>query len=54
MLYSTRHSGRGIGTASVSKTAEKYGGYADFAAEDGMFRANVFIPLGNLEGKKSA
>lgn len=51
VLYSTRHSGRGIGTASVSKTAEKYGGYADFAAEDGMFRANVFIPLGNLEGK---
>ena len=45
MFYSTSHSGMGIGTASVSKTAEKYGGYADFSAENGVFRANVFIPL---------
>ena len=45
VFYSTSHSGQGIGTASVSQTAEKYGGYADFSAEDGVFRANVFIPL---------
>ena len=45
IFYSTSHSGQGIGTASVCKTAEKYGGYADFSAENGVFRANVFIPL---------
>ena len=45
VFYSTTHNGQGIGTASVSKAAEKYGGYADFSAEDGIFRANVFIPL---------
>lgn len=47
VFYSTSHSGQGIGTASVSKTAEKYGGYADFEASEGVFRANVFIPLEN-------
>lgn len=50
VLYSTSHSGQGIGTASVCKTAEKYGGYADFYAENGIFRANVFIPLENTGG----
>lgn len=44
-FYSTSHSGRGIGTASVCKTAEKYGGYADFSVEGHVFQANVFIPL---------
>lgn len=47
VFYSTSHSGQGIGTASVSKTAEKYGGYADFEASESVFRANVFIPLEN-------
>lgn len=37
-FYSTSHSGQGIGIASVSKTAEKYGGYADFSARNGIFR----------------
>ncbi|MFR1009437.1 MAG: sensor histidine kinase [Ruminococcus sp.] len=48
-FYSTSHSGQGIGIASVSKTAEKYGGYADFSARNGIFRANVFIPLEDMD-----
>ena len=44
-FYSGSHSGRGIGTASVCQTAEKYGGYADFVIEEKIFRANVFIPV---------
>lgn len=47
-FYSTMHSGRGIGTVSVRKTAEKYGGYADFSAEGNVFKANVFLPLGSF------
>lgn len=47
VFYSTSHSDQGIGTASVSRTAEKYGGYADFEASEGVFCANVFIPLEN-------
>lgn len=49
VFYSTNHSGQGIGTASVGKTAGKYGGYADFTVSEGIFRANVFIPLENNE-----
>ena len=44
-FYSGSHSGRGIGTASVCQTAEKYGGYADFVIGEKTFRANVFIPI---------
>ena len=31
------------------ETAEKYGGYADFSARNGIFRANVFIPLEDMD-----
>ena len=48
-FYSGSHSGRGIGTASVCRTAEKYGGYADFVIEKRIFRANVFIPIEDEE-----
>lgn len=53
VFYSTTHGGQGIGTVSVCKTAEKYGGYADFSAENGIFRANVFIPLEEIKSKPS-
>nr|WP_295277102.1 GHKL domain-containing protein [uncultured Blautia sp.] len=53
VFYSTSHSGMGIGTASVCKTAKKYGGYADFSEENGIFRANVFIPLDDINSQSS-
>ena len=34
---------------SLKETAEKYGGYADFSARNGIFRANVFIPLEDMD-----
>ena len=51
VFYSTSHSGMGIGTASVCNTAKKYGGYADFSEENGIFRANVFIPLDDINAQ---
>ena len=44
-FYSTGHEGLGTGTASVMETALRYGGLADFTAEDGIFRAKVVLPL---------
>ncbi len=50
-IYSTKHEGFGIGTASVTEVAHKYGGLADFRAEDGVFRVNIFLPLKIVQQK---
>lgn len=42
-LYSTKHSGEGIGTSSVRQIALQYRGRADFSWSEGSFRASVFL-----------
>lgn len=42
---STKHSGRGIGLASIAATAEKYGGTACFSNSDTEFFADVVIKI---------
>ncbi len=44
-FLSTKHSGAALGLRSVTSIAEKYGGLADFSAQDGVFRSQVMIPL---------
>lgn len=48
-LYSTKHSGYGIGTSSIAKIAEKYGGYAVFEENEGVFKSDIFLPLAEEE-----
>lgn len=44
-IFSGKHAGLGIGTASISEIAARYGGLADFRAEEGIFRAEIFLCL---------
>ena len=44
-FYSSKHSGMGIGTESISMIARKYGGFADFSVENGVFHSRIFIPI---------
>ena len=44
---STSHSGRGIGLLSITSTAEKYGGTAEFSHEGGEFYTDIMIPISN-------
>lgn len=44
-IFSGKHSGRGIGTASMAEIAARYGGLADFQTEEGIFRAEIFLCL---------
>lgn len=44
-IYSGKHSGQGIGTASITEIATRYGGLADFQADNGIFRAEIFLRL---------
>ncbi|MEG2203781.1 MAG: GHKL domain-containing protein, partial [Oscillospiraceae bacterium] len=43
---SIKHGGFGLGVSSVRAIAEKYGGLADFSAEEYTFHASVMIPVG--------
>ncbi len=48
---STKHSGEGVGIASVRAIAERYGGTASFRAENGVFTASAILyPRENAEG----
>ena len=40
-----KHSGQGIGTASISEIAARYGGLADFQDHNGIFKAEIFLRL---------
>ena len=40
------HLWHGYGTRSILTIAEKYGGVAEFSAEDGIFTVNVLVPIG--------
>jgi Signal transduction histidine kinase regulating citrate/malate metabolism len=42
---STSHSGRGIGLLSISSTAEKYGGTAEFSHVGNEFYTDIMIPI---------
>lgn len=42
---STSHSGRGIGLISITSTAEKYGGTAEFSHESNEFYTDIMIPI---------
>ncbi|MEG1972538.1 MAG: ATP-binding protein, partial [Oscillospiraceae bacterium] len=42
---STKHGGFGLGVSSVRAITEKYGGLADFSAEEHTFHASVMIPI---------
>lgn len=44
-IFSGKHSGQGIGTASIAKVAAYYGGLADFQEENGVFKAEIFLCL---------
>lgn len=44
-IFSGKHAGLGIGTASIAEIAARYGGLADFRAEEGIFRAEIFLCL---------
>ena len=44
-IFSGKHSGQGIGTASITEIAARYGGLADFQSENGIFRAEIFLRL---------
>lgn len=44
-FFSGKHSGQGIGTASISEIAARYGGLADFQSENGIFKAEIFLRL---------
>lgn len=44
-FFSGKHSGQGIGTASIMEIAAHYGGFADFQSENGIFRAEIFLRL---------
>lgn len=44
-FFSGKHSGQGIGTASIMEIASHYGGFADFQSENGIFRAEIFLRL---------
>lgn len=44
-LKSTKHREMGMGTGSVAEIAEKYGGYADFQSNQGVFTTNVFLAM---------
>ncbi|MCD8020288.1 MAG: GHKL domain-containing protein [Clostridiales bacterium] len=43
VFLSTKHSGAGIGTASVRSVAEKYHGWTDFRYEDHVFYSSVLL-----------
>lgn len=43
-FYSSKRNGCGIGTESVKKIAERYGGFVIFEVGEKTFRAAVFIP----------
>lgn len=44
-FFSGKHSGQGIGTASIMEIAARYGGFADFQSENGIFKAEIFLHL---------
>ena len=44
-FFSGKHSGQGIGTASIMEIAARYGGFADFQSENGIFKDEIFLPL---------
>lgn len=44
-IFSGKHSGQGIGTASISEIAARYGGLADFQDHNGIFKAEIFLRL---------
>ena len=44
-LFSTKHSGPGLGTASVTEITGRYGGLADFSEEKGVFTADIFLNM---------
>lgn len=44
-FFSGKHSGQGIGTASIMEIAARYGGVADFQSENGIFKAEIFLHL---------
>ena len=45
VYLSTSRNGSGIGLASITATAEKYGGVAQFSHEGNQFFSNIAIPL---------
>ena len=52
-FYSSKHSGMGIGTESISMIARKYGGFADFSVENGVFHSRIFIPIPSAKSPES-
>ena len=44
-FYSTKHEGLGVGTESIRRIAEKYGGYADFSYTECEFKTMAFLPV---------
>lgn len=42
-FISTKHSGNGIGTASIKSIAEKYNGVANFEYKDNFFKSSILI-----------
>lgn len=52
-FYSSKHSGMGIGTESISMIARKYGGFADFSVENGVFHSRIFIPIPSAKTPES-
>ncbi len=45
VYLSSKHPGPGLGLSSIMTIAEKYGGLADFHAEENGFHASILIPL---------
>ena len=45
---STKHTDEAIGLASVTTTAESYGGMARFSHEGNRFFSNIVIPLNHV------
>ena len=52
VYLSTRRNSSGIGLSSITRTAERYGGTAEFSHKGNEFYSNIIIPLDNSRSVK--
>lgn len=54
VFLSSKGEGHGFGLKSIDRVAQKYGGYVNRQAEDGVFATEVLLPMGVSSGTMGA